>query len=308
MGRSKKLRFILLSLFLVLNHPAFAASWVSALITNPTGGNVHFETSEAAEVLGNYPAGTFINVYDHPTNGFYSVYLKTPVRGTHYVWISQQDVQLKTPERKPQGQETKDKSKSKNWSLEPKLGFSNYIYQQTGLGTSFAMSSLTGQVSFNWRPLPPPFEFGAEVSHTLLPLSTSMSGTSAQFMKIILKGGVGLDFGKIHLDLFAGAYLNSMTVRQNAFGYSPFVFAGLIPELAWDLGNRYTALGVIRLFPSLASQNSPLEVDLGAGLAWKMNPDHRLSASLTFSSLGWGTLSTNGISLQTLVFDVGYTF
>src|SRR4051812_2493921 len=78
---------------LLLGAQAWGDGWVPATV-KPEGGALHRSASATSEVLGRYPAGTGVTVYVPARNGYHSLYFSTPWKGLHYVWISQDELEL----------------------------------------------------------------------------------------------------------------------------------------------------------------------------------------------------------------------
>ncbi len=301
---------------------SYAAGWIGATVSNPAGGKVHQDASEVSATLGTYPAGAVMNVYDPPRNGFYSIYLKTPWKGAHYIWISQADIQIKSTERTPQSlthlttsrtvesnpQIEPADEKPSNWALDVNIAYSSILFQETDLASNFSMKALTGSLALDWRALPSPIELGADASYTFLPSSQSIKGINVSFLGSTLKAGLGFQIGPVRLDLLGGAYISSMSVTNNSFGYTPILLIGALPGITLNVGRRFAILANARYFPSLAGQLSPAELVGTAGLALRTRNNQKLTVQATYSRLTYGSLSTVGFFLQNLSFGLGYTF
>lgn len=90
MGRFLYFTAILLELALI-EPRAYSAGWVKATV-NPSGASLYRQPSPSAEVLGKYPAGAPLKVYSPPKNGYYAMYFAKEWKGTHYVWLSANEI------------------------------------------------------------------------------------------------------------------------------------------------------------------------------------------------------------------------
>lgn len=84
-------------------HFAYADGWVPAT-TKQDGGALHKDPLATSEVLGRYPAGTQLKVYSPARSGFYAMYFAQEWKGVHYVWISENELDLsgKPDQAKPE--------------------------------------------------------------------------------------------------------------------------------------------------------------------------------------------------------------
>jgi len=83
---------------------AQAAEWVTGSV-NSNGGPVYRQADNASELLGRYPAGMRVRVYSEARNGFYAIFFKEPWKGTQYVWIPADSVELSPSQAHKRGRQ-----------------------------------------------------------------------------------------------------------------------------------------------------------------------------------------------------------
>jgi hypothetical protein len=298
-----------------------AGGWVEATLVNPNGGKIYRDATDQSEHLGTYPKGISMKVYDPPRKGFYSIYLKKAWKGAQYIWISEQDISLKSgprsPQRKPQNTSTNDATqnreskndvKAKNWSIEPMLGYSTSQFQQTGLNTTYSMTAVTGQLNLRYQFPESPLEMAADANYTLSSLSSSLPGITARYLRINGKGGLGFDMGPLRIDILAGLCWDSISVSNDGFGYKPFILTGVYPSATLNLGKKFALLAQARYFPDFNNQMASLELVWSLGILFRTSINHRITLLYSNSQLAYGKLATAGVYLQANEFSLGYSF
>ena len=304
------------SVLFIVNTQASAAGWVSSTVSNLTGGNIHADAMEMSEILGVYPSGTTLYVYDPPKNGFYPIYLKTPLNGSHYAWISQNDIELTQPQSNFQDsnptantEKPDDLDKSKNWSLAPRLGYSAIIFQQpSGLATNLLTSALVGQLDFDWRFRRSPIKVGTGLSYTLLPITQNLSGTTVRWLTAFFKAGVEFKVGPARVEISGGGIYESMNVSNNTFGYTPFVLPGVFPILTLRLSDQLELIGKLVYATNLSKLLPTAELNFAGAIAWEIKPDQKVTAEIHSSNINYGTVNSNLMQQQVMSFKLGYTF
>jgi hypothetical protein len=98
--QSQLKRVLFLTLFFGLmsfgETQTYAAGWLQGTVKG-SGGTLHRQPSQMSEVLGKYPSGTRLKVYSETKDGFYAVYFQAEFKGTHYVYISADELEVGGP-------------------------------------------------------------------------------------------------------------------------------------------------------------------------------------------------------------------
>jgi len=87
--------FIALLEITALESTALSAGWLQGTARS-LGATLYRQPTSRSETLGRYPAGTPLKVYSEPRDGFYSMYFQKEFKGTHYVWISADEIDLQS--------------------------------------------------------------------------------------------------------------------------------------------------------------------------------------------------------------------
>lgn len=296
----------------------YAASWVAAKVAPAGTGRVYLEPKAGAKLLGVYPKGTPVRVYDQAKNGFYAIYLKAEWQGTHYIWISTQDVELTgSAGESPAGSSQRGISSARSesqvsraksaWSVEPRLGYSSFNYSQTNLSPGNQITALAGQLAVTWRLLPSSLVVMGDVNMTLSALSHSRA-ESLSFIRSTLKGGLSFDTGSMQWFLGAGAYLTTMSGAGGLYGYGSWWSSGVFPQVTFRLGKDVDLMGWLDYVPDFTNSFQTADLTYGVGLAYWVGPTQRLTAYFRSTTLQLGNLATTGIKNQSSSFEVGYQF
>jgi hypothetical protein len=321
---------ILGSILIALETPCLSAEWIESKVSNPSGGNIHTDAADMSEILGMYPTGTLLYVWDIPKSGFHTIYLKTPLNGSHYAWISESDLELTQRQpssqdfnsptatsssnervgtqtlQQPQTPREVESNKQKTWFFTPSLGYSQYKYQQQAGTISFA--GPVGHVNLDWRPPSLPVKVSAGASYTSLPASLRGATFTNQWIRTFVTAGIVIKLGSACIDFSGGALYQSLTVSLNNFGYNPLMLPGLFPALTW---NFYGPLELTAKMAYASNFRSPLattEQGGGAGLSWQIGNGQKITAQFNYLVLYQGNANSTVFTQTTQSFTLGYTF
>lgn len=126
--------------------------------------------SHASEVLGKYPMGTKLRVYYPARNGWYAMYFKNPVKGSHYGWMAEDAVEVsEAPEAAAVSAGTKS---GKLWVG----GFGGFGMGNQGIGTVITLGGKGGYFVL------PALSVGAHAQYMPLGSSASVTATGLLFM------------------------------------------------------------------------------------------------------------------------------
>ncbi len=304
----------ILSILCFIPTQTHAAKWVRALVVPSSGAKVFKEPKPESKSLGVYPKNTAMLVSEQKKNGFYAIDLKKNWNGVRYLWIAAADVKI---EQKSDNQSrsiagsdsisdsmSSRKNPAKPWSLEPSLGYSSVLIQQTRFPNN-SVTFLTGQLAFSYL-FTKTWEATGQVSSTLTAISRSQSQYSAQFLNGDARLGFKFFIGPTLLNLAVGCYYSNFITSNASYGYNPFFNPELVPRVTFGLGGKFAASVWGRYVADLYNSFSTLEITWSAGISYAILPEHPISLFLTSSNLSTGVLSSNGINISTTLIGVNY--
>lgn len=203
------------------------------------------------------------------------------------------------------------KSKKKRNFITPSLGVSRITYNETSY-SSFTQTELTASILYKHK-LNTRWNFFAGGFSTVLPLSSSLSGTTASFRGVNVAAEYSIPFAKKwSLSLSSGMNYRSMSSSKDTFGYSPFLYPHFSPGFKRVIGNRNILSGYVK-YGALGSGFSPWnssEKELGGGLAWEhsLNNGKALSIKAEHSNFSFQPETTTEIEVQSTTLSFGLSF
>lgn len=300
--------FVFVVVFLIIDSLesfVFAAEW-SEVVVKPSGAALHRGPngdSDGLGLLGRYPGGTRLKVYNEDRGGFYAIYFPQEWNGVHYAWISKDEIELTDSpstkssdeykeSRKRRSKRRFDDSASDRSSLSIRTFRLGVIYRQfspsefqTAFGDlpTYSVRSLgfDGEFQFQlWRALLGLVHVG-QYSFSQLFVSGVDLGTSYAASGYLLTAGLGFS-----------------PLRSRTFNLSVSILGGL------SLNNLAIATSTVYAYPLLAEVVGDFSVYEGFGLYGKFGYQlHNLtlanpSGGLTTSFSMTGPFAGLGLNFQ----------
>lgn len=202
--------------------------------------------------------------------------------------------------------------KRKRNFLTPSLGVSKISYSETSY-SSFNQTELTASILYNYK-LSTRWNLFAGGFSTVLPLSTSLSGTTASFrgVNVAAEYSIPLAHDRWTINLSSGINYRTMSSSKNTFGYAPFLYPQFTPGFKRLLGKENVLRGYVT-YGSLGSGFSPWnssETEIGGGLTWDhiLRNGKTLSIKAEHSNISFRPEKATDIEIQSTTLSLGMTF
>ncbi len=190
------------------------------------------------------------------------------------------------------------------------LGFSNLSYEETGLASFSALSSVF-KVSYQYLLTPPQWEFGTNAFFNVFPIHMSGMDQPVRFLGVNLRFGYIFPFVKdpSRLSFLIGTYYTRMFGTNDQFGYKTLIYPQFYPTFRKKMRNGdafYVYLKYVPLVSGIGLSFTEREFAIGGGWEHPIREGHPFSLSVDASDLRLNVTSDHRIITQSFSINLGY--